>query len=109
MEQYTWIQLEDLANNIRAIRDFHFLEFPIEIMFILLKNLKTIEQEIRNFNITQNFLTKQGLPKDQEQQELIKLQNFPIEVSLIKVPFQSIKDLTISLEAMEQINNFLEV
>lgn len=106
---YNWRELAEMADSIRTLRDHHFSAVPISVMLILLRNLKTIEQEIRVLKETENFLKKQDLPQGEISEMEAELASAKVSVSIRKIPFSYLSDKSLSVEAMKIMEPFLEV
>lgn len=87
----------ELADKIREIRDFHFNEVPIDIMGLLLRNLKTFEQELRVLKETENFMSRYYDPESEEYaQKKKELYSTLIPVNVRKVPSSAFDSIRIS-------------
>ena len=109
MEEYTWNELESLADKIRTIRDQFLDQVPVHIFAILYRNLKLLEQEIRILTETNNFLKRwygEETPEYiQHHQELLLVK---VEVKLKKINLSSFGQDDISPSVLIYIIPFME-
>ena len=100
---YTWKELETIADDLCAARDNHFKEFPIVTMMKIVRNIRVIEQELRFFNETRNFLRNHYENDTEYEAKLYELRNTPTEVTLRMTTMDELETVSISSEALGKI------
>lgn len=106
--QVTGTLLTKYADDLRIVRDSYFCSVPINVMAILLRNLKSIEQELRVLLETSNFL-EQHYSKDSEEyaMQYDALYNSTFNVNFREIPYVLIENEDISPAVIALILPFI--
>lgn len=104
---YTWKELEMIADDLCAVRDNHFKEFSIGVIVKIVRNIHVIEQELRFFNETRNFLRKNYDDDKEYEAKLYELRNTLTTVTLRMVTMEELELVNLSSDALEKITPML--
>lgn len=104
-------QLKEIVTNIRYVRDSASYKFPTEILFVLLKNMRDMERELKVYYETDNHL-KEIYKEDEKQYVAERNKLMGVEVNVEATYFSNdqlseIMKMNLSCEDIRTISPFI--